>query len=101
MRPLPVLALVVALLQQPAAAQSGAGQYFRDEAIVMKVVSKLQFNRQLMREKIDVKANQGIVTLSGNVSSAELAALAGKLAAEASGVLKVNNALRVGAQGQE
>ena len=89
---------VATMALQPAMVQAaGFGQFFRDEGLVIKVSTKLQFNKQLLREQIDVKANQGIVTLSGSVSSAELVALAGQLAAETSGVVKVINALRVGA----
>lgn len=80
-----------------ALAQGGAGQFFKDEGVVLKVVAKLQFHKQLLRENIDVKANGGIVTLSGNVSSHELVTLAGKLAAEVSGVTRVHNLLQVGA----
>lgn len=73
-----------------------AGQFFKDEALNLKVVAKLQFNKQLLRERIDVKTNQGVVTLSGNVSSIELISLAGRLASEVAGVVKVNNHLQVG-----
>jgi osmotically-inducible protein OsmY len=98
MRRLFVLFLFAVLALPPAIAQAaGFGQFFRDEGLVLKVSTKLQFNKKLLREKIDVKANQGIVTLSGSVSSAELVSLAGQLAAETSGVVKVINGLRVGA----
>jgi osmotically-inducible protein OsmY len=96
---LPVQAFfLVALVTQLASVQAaGFGQFFRDEELARKVSSKLQFNEKLLREQIDVKVNQGVITLSGNVSSTELVELAGKLAAETSGVVKVNNRLRVGA----
>lgn len=81
---------------RPAACQSGFGQFFKDEVTTLKVVAKLQFNMQLLREAVDVKTNGGIVTLSGNVSSTELIQLAGTLAAEVNGVIKVNNFLQVG-----
>jgi osmotically-inducible protein OsmY len=88
---------VMIVATPPVMAQSGVGQFFRDEALVMKVTTKLQFHKQLLREKIDVKVNQGIVSLSGYVSSPELAQLAAKLTAEVGGVAKVLNGLEVGA----
>ena len=93
------LAVLAVFVAAPALsfAQSAAGQYVRDEGLVMRVTSKLQFNRQLLREKIEVKANQGIVSLSGYVSSPELRALAARLAAETGGVKLVHNGLIVGA----
>lgn len=81
----------------PSEGGSGMGQYFKDEGVTLRVVAKLQFNKQLLREKIDVKTNQGIVTLSGYVSSPDLARLAAQLAGEVSGVTRVVNALQVGA----
>lgn len=80
----------------PARAQSGIGQFFKDEGTNLRVVTKLQFHKQLLREQIEVKTNQGSVTLSGNVSSTDLIPLAGQLAAEVSGVNKVINLLKVG-----
>ena len=74
----------------------GEPSFFKDEAVAFKVNSKFQFNKTLMREKIDVKNNGGIVTLSGNVSTPEQIALAGKLASEVNGVQCVNNFLNVG-----
>jgi hypothetical protein len=75
---------------------SGESSFFKDEGIAIKVGSKLQFNKALLRETIDVKSSGGIVTLSGNVSTPEQIELAAKLASEVSGVLCVNNFLKVG-----
>lgn len=69
---------------------------FRGEGLVMKVSTKLQFTKALMREKIAVSGKGGVVTLSGNVSSASQVALAGKVASEVEGVACVNNLLKVG-----
>jgi hypothetical protein len=87
------LVLLVLLGAVPAGAQG----FFKDEMLNLKVVTKLQFNKALLREKIDVKTANGIVTLSGNVSSEDAIRLAGKLAADTEGVVKVNNFLKVGA----
>lgn len=74
----------------------GDPSFFRDEGINMKVTSKLKFNKALLRESIQTKTNGGIVTLYGNVSTAEHAALAAKLVAEVDGVRCVSNYLVVG-----
>jgi len=74
----------------------GDGSLFKDEATAFKITSKLQFNKALMREKIDVKSSGGIITLSGNVSTPEQIALAEKLTREVKDVQCVNNFLKVG-----
>jgi len=74
--------------------------FFRDEATTMKVSTKLQFNRALLREQIEVRTVGGVVTLSGTVSSHANRELAAKVASEVSGVVRVNNALTVGAASQ-
>jgi hypothetical protein len=70
--------------------------FFRDEAMTMKVATKLQFNKELLREKIAVKVSGGVATLSGAVTTAELASTAGKLAGQVEGIRCVNNQLTVG-----
>ena len=82
--------------RSPARRHGHDASFFRDEGLTLKVASKLQFNKTLLREKIHVKAVGGIVSLSGNVSSKDHIALAGKLAAEVQGVQCVNNFLKVG-----
>jgi len=64
----------------------------------VKVATKLQFNRALLREQIEVRTVGGVVTLSGTVSSHEHRALAERIASEVSGVVRVNNSLKVGGQ---
>lgn len=104
-RPILAALLALALASTPTWAQKpakpgecrgGDASFFRDEGLTLKVASKLQFNKTLLREKIHVKAVGGIVSLSGNVSSKDHIALAGKLAAEVQGVQCVNNFLKVG-----
>jgi hypothetical protein len=103
----PMLAALLALMltsapawaenpTKPGECRGGDASFFRDEGLTLKVASKLQFNKTLLREKIQVKAVGGIVTLSGNVSSKDHIALAGKLAAGVEGVRCVNNFLKVG-----
>lgn len=84
---------------QSAAGQCRAGEasFFRDEGMTIKVATRLQWNKALLREKIDVKVTGGVATLSGNVSIREHVALAGRIAAETEGVSCVNNMLTVGA----
>lgn len=86
------------LASPPPACEPGQQKpsFFKDEWISNKVAAKLQFNKALLREKIDVKTTAGVVTLSGNVTAKGQIALAGKLAAQVSGVRAVNNYLQVG-----
>ena len=78
--------------------RSGETGLFRGEGLIVKVSTKLQFTKALMREKIAVSGKRGTVTLSGNVSSASHVALAGRIASEVEGVTCVNNLLKVGPQ---
>lgn len=75
--------------------------FFKDEALGVKLSSTLQFNKALMREKIQAKVSGGVATLTGTVSSDEHAMLAGRLAAEANGINCVNNLLQVGVAERE
>lgn len=64
--------------------------------MTMKVATKLQFNKQLLREKIDVKVSGGVATLSGAVTTANVVSEAGRLAGQVEGIRCVNNELVVG-----
>ena len=64
----------------------------------MKVASKLQFNRELMREQITAQVSGGVVTLTGTVSTEAKRELAGKVAAQVSGVVRVTNNLKIAGQ---
>lgn len=106
------MAAAAALTAWPAAAQTstpkggskptsractpGEPNLLRDPALAVKVSTKLQFNKALLREKFDVQASGGMVTLSGNMTTREHIALAAKLASEVSGVRCVNNQLKLG-----
>jgi serine/threonine protein kinase/osmotically-inducible protein OsmY len=72
--------------------------FFRDEGINLKVASKLQFNRELLKEQITTKVSAGVVTLTGTVSTQAKRELAEKVAGEVSGVVRVNNNLKVAGQ---
>ncbi|MBI4754910.1 MAG: BON domain-containing protein [Betaproteobacteria bacterium] len=82
--------------QSKGGCRSADSSFFRDEGLNVKVSSKLKFRKALFNEVIQVKVSGGVVTLSGNVSTAEQIRLAGKVAAETSGVSCVNNFLKVG-----
>jgi len=72
--------------------------FFRDEATNLKVASKLQFNRELYKEQITADVSGGVVTLTGTVSTQAKRALAEKVAREVSGVVRVNNKLKIAGQ---
>ena len=72
--------------------------FFRDEGLSFKVASKLQFNRQLYKEQITSDVSGGVVTLTGTVSSAAKRELAENVVREVSGVVRVNNKLKVAGQ---
>lgn len=80
----------------PAECKPGDPSFFRDEALTMKLATKLQFAKPLFREKIKVKVSGGVAMLWGGVSSSEAIATAGKLAAQTEGITCVNNLLKVG-----
>jgi len=62
------------------------------------VASKLQFNRELYKEQITADVSGGVVTLTGTVSTQAKRELAEKVAREVSGVVRVNNKLKVAGQ---
>ena len=91
--------LVAATLQaQPTTAQEACG-YWRDEGLVMKVQSKLQFSPLWNKVgTVAVTAKDCVVTLSGTVARREDAREAERIAATAEGVRRVRNELRVASQ---
>lgn len=78
--------------------QAGAdvGQATSDSLITTKIKSKLAADQGLTTFKIHVKTENGVVTLSGTVDSAEKKAMAGKTASDTDGVKAVNNDIKVG-----
>ncbi len=91
-------AIVAALNTSLTAGQSshpGPGQSTKNSVVVTMVASKLRYNRELFWENIEIQADDGVVTLSGNVSTQERADLAVKLASETSLVKRVENKMTV------
>lgn len=82
-------------------ARDDLASFFKDEALSVKLSTSLQFNKALMRERIQVRVSGGVATLTGSVMNEEHAVLAGRLAAEANGIGCVNNLLQVGAAERE
>jgi BON domain len=74
----------------------GEASFFRDEALAIKVATRLQFNKTLLREKVNVKVSAGVATLWGGLSTTEHIEIAVRLASEVEGIGCVNNFLKVG-----
>ncbi len=76
-------------------AGSDAGQTLSDTAITTKIKSKLAATQGLTTFEIHVKTENGVVTLTGSVDTAEQRDLAGKTASGTDGVKGVDNQLVV------
>ena len=93
-----VILIAAAFAAGTAASQDSCG-YWRNEGLVMKVQSKLQFSPLWNRiGNLSVTAKDCIVTLTGTVSTREDIKEAERIAASAAGVHKVRNELRVASQ---
>jgi tRNA A-37 threonylcarbamoyl transferase component Bud32 len=71
--------------------------FWRDQAISFQVATRLGFNRNLYRSRIQVESAGGVVTLRGHVPSREQVADAIAVARDVYGVREVRSELRVGA----
>jgi hypothetical protein len=71
--------------------------FWPDQAISFKVATKLAFNRNLYRSRIQVESAGGVVTLRGQVPSREQVAQAIAVARDVYGVREVRSELRVSA----
>ena len=95
-----VMGLAVAAMMPVAMAQQGIGESIkgslRDSALAAKVGVRIQYNKAMLTEKVDVEAHGNVVTLSGNVSTKEKMDLAVRIARETGGVSLVDNRLKVG-----
>ena len=92
------LALVLALTMTTVACsttQSASGQV-DDSELASKVKAKLAADPEVNPFEIDVDVNDGVVRLSGVVETAQDRDEAGRLAADTSGVVRVDNELTVG-----
>jgi osmotically-inducible protein OsmY len=67
-----------------------------DTAITTQIKGQLVANTSLRKGDISVTTNNGVVTLSGTVPSADLRQLAGEIARNTGGVSRVDNDLKVG-----
>jgi osmotically-inducible protein OsmY len=72
------------------------GAAFKNSTLEAAVSARLRFNKQLFWEAIEVKADNGVVTVSGYVPSDLHMELALKIAAETQGVKRVVNTLVIG-----
>jgi hyperosmotically inducible protein len=73
-----------------------AGEVVDDAVIVTKIKTKLVADLEVAATNIDVDSEQGVVTLTGEVRSAEARTQAGQIARDTSGVVRVINNLTVG-----
>jgi Cu/Ag efflux protein CusF len=95
-----VLALGAASLTAPALAASRTiGQIIDDAAIVAEVKTKLTADKLSNLTKIDVKSENGVVTLGGTVDSADRRARAVQIATNVNGVKSVLNNIEVSGTG--
>lgn len=75
---------------------AGEASFFPNDGLSARVEAKLLIEPLLRFEQIDVKGGGNVVTLTGNVSSSDRIALAGRLSGKVTGVRCVNNLLKVG-----
>ncbi|MGG5870381.1 BON domain-containing protein [Pseudomonas peli] len=80
-----------------ASAEPNLSQRFDDATLVATVKSKLLWNSNTEGLDINVNADNGKVSLTGNAQTAEAKELAGRLAANTDGVRAVDNQLSVSA----
>ena len=77
------------------AARAEVSRYATDPIVFREVERRLLDDRKLVDTAVSVRVVQGVVTLTGNVPSAELRAHAGELAETSPGVVKVVNDVQV------
>ena len=71
--------------------QGSARMPVDDSAIIEQVKREFRQDAQLVTESINVDSNQGVVTLSGNLSSGDRIARAVQFAANVPGVKSIRN----------
>lgn len=96
-----LVGLVVMLSLAACQSTSGktAGQTMADSTITATVQSKLTADRVSNFSRVDVDTEEGVVSLSGVVQSAEQKTHAETLARQVKGVTKVQNNLQIQRQG--
>lgn len=70
-------------------------RFFADQGMTMKVVSRLQFNRDLLTEKIDVRVVGGVAILEGVLPTSKLVDTAVRIVRETGGIRCVINDIEV------
>ncbi len=74
--------------------------FFADQGLTMKVVSRLQFNRELLTEKIDVRVVGTVAILEGRLPTTKLVETAVRIARETGGIRCVINEISVPGKAQ-
>ena len=69
--------------------------FLSDQGLTMKVASRLQFNRELLTEKIDVRVVGAVAILEGRLPTSKLVDTAVRIARETGGIRCVINDLDV------
>ena len=69
--------------------------FFTDQGLTMKVASRLQFNRELLTEKIDVRVVGAVAILEGRLPTVKLVDTAVRIARETGGIRCVINEISV------
>jgi osmotically-inducible protein OsmY len=87
---------VVRVIDDIEIGEGSLGQRVDDTALVVKVKAKLTASNELNPFNINVDAEDGVVTLMGRVESRAKKDLAGRIARETEGVVRVENRLEVG-----
>ena len=80
---------------QVAAAEAEVRLYATDEAVFREVQRRLLDDSKLLDTAVSVQVSQGVVTLTGSVTTAALRARAGELAKTSPGVVSVVNDVQV------
>lgn len=87
---------VVRVINDIEIGKGSMGERVDDTALVVKVKAKMTATTELNPFNINVDAQDGVITLMGRVESQEKKDLAGRVARETEGVVKVENRLEVG-----
>jgi osmotically-inducible protein OsmY len=87
---------VVRVINDIEIGEGSLGERVDDTALVVKIKAKLTASNDLNPFNINVDAEDGVVTLMGRVESQDKKDLAGRIARETDGVVRVENRLEVG-----
>jgi osmotically-inducible protein OsmY len=87
---------VVRVINDIEIGKASMGERLDDTTLVVKVKAKITANSELNPFNINVDAADGVITLMGRVESQEKKDLAGRIARDTEGVVRVQNRLEVG-----